>query len=96
MAFFYDHRFICGDPDPWVNGKRPKRGEFCLAPYGHSGSHLPCIPPPMACLASCDPGGPIWSAPHAPGCNGRPATKETAKWYPMQRPSVIKGAAPDA
>lgn len=50
MAFFYDHRFACGSPDPWVNGKR-SMGEFCLAPYDHPGHHLPGKLHHSACFA---------------------------------------------
>lgn len=46
MAFFVGDRFVCGDPDPWVNGKRPKPGEFCLADCDHRGLHQPGTPPP--------------------------------------------------
>lgn len=52
MAFFIGEKFVCGDPDPWVNGKSPKAGEFCLADYDHVGHHEPGVPP-----------APVWPNP---------------------------------
>lgn len=60
MAFFYDHRFVCGAHDPYVNGKR-FMGEVCLAPYDHPGHHMPGKMHSAACHAEK-------GIPHSPFC----------------------------